>query len=68
MNMGTARIANIGPRGRQRRMGFGIVILVLTALAAVALYQVHAQRIWRVALFLPFWMGALGVFQAVGNT
>jgi hypothetical protein len=49
-------------------MGFGIVILVLAALAAVALFQVHAPRIWRVALFLPFWLGALGVFQAAGNT
>jgi hypothetical protein len=49
-------------------MGFGIVILVLAALATVALFQAHAPRIWRVALFLPFWMGALGVFQAVGDT
>ena len=61
-------IANIGPRGRRRRMGFGIVILVLGGLAAVALSQAHAPRLWRVMLFLPFWVGALGVFQAVGNT
>jgi hypothetical protein len=68
MNAATPCIPNIGPRGRRRRMGFGIVILVLAALAAVALFQVHAPRIWRVALFLPFWLGALGVFQAAGNT
>jgi len=49
-------------------MGFGIVVLALAAVAAVALYHVHAQRIWRAALFLPYWLGALGVFQAIGNT
>ena len=61
-------IANIGPRGRLRRMGFGIVILVLGGLAAIASLQAHAPRLWRLALFLPFWLGALGVFQAVGST
>jgi len=68
MNPPTPCIANIGPRGRRRRMGFGIAIVVLAAGTAVALHHVHAQRIWRVTLFLPFWVGALGVFQAVGNT
>ena len=68
MDTATACIASIGPRGRRRRMGFGIVILVLGGLAAVALFQAPAQRLWRVALFLPFWLGALGVFQAVGKT
>ena len=68
MNAAATWIANIGPRGRQRRMGFGLVILVLAALAAVALHYVHAGRIWRAALFLPFWIGALGVLQAVGYT
>ena len=68
MNSVTTCIANIGPRGRRRRMGFGIAIAVLAAIAAVWLFRVHAPRIWRVALFLPFWVGALGVFQAIGNT
>ena len=49
-------------------MGFGIVILVLGAIAAVVLLQGHEPRLWRLALFLPFWLGALGVFQAVGST
>ena len=49
-------------------MGFGIAIAVLAAIAALWLFRVHAPRIWRVALFLPFWVGALGVFQAIGNT
>ena len=61
-------IANIGPKGRRRRMGFGLVILVLGGLTASVLFQAHVLRFWRLALFLPFWMGALGVFQAVGST
>lgn len=68
MTAATPCIANIGRRGRRQRMGFGVAIVVLAALAAAALFHVHAPRIWRVALFVPFWVGALGVFQAAGNT
>lgn len=68
MDAATACVANIGLRGRRRRMGFGIVILALGGLAAVALLQGHTPWFWRIALFLPFWVGALGVFQAVGQT
>ena len=68
MDTTTACIANIGPRGRRRRMRFGMVIFALGGLAAVALFQVHWPRFSRVVLFLPFWLGALGVFQAAGKT
>ncbi len=61
-------IANIGPRGRRRRMRVGVVLLVLGGVAAFFLLQSHAPRLWRVALFLPFWVGGLGLFQATGRT
>ena len=49
-------------------MGFGVVVIVLGGLAAAGLSWAGAPRFWRAVLFLPFWMGALGVFQAVGQT
>jgi len=64
----TVCIPNIGPRGRRSRMGFGIVVIVLGGLAAAGLSWASAPRFWRALLFVPFWMGALGVFQAVGQT
>jgi hypothetical protein len=61
-------IANIGPRERRKRMTFGVLLLGLAGLSAVAALLLHAHRLWSVALFLPFWVGALGVFQATGMT
>lgn len=49
-------------------MRIGFVAFALGGIAAVVLLQSHAQWFWRAALFLPFWAGALGVFQATGQT
>ena len=49
-------------------MRVGVVLLVLGGVAAFFLLQSHAPRLWRVALFLPFWVGGLGLFQATGRT
>ena len=35
---------------------------------AIALIFSDLNRWWRIGLFLPFWMGALGLFQAMGKT
>lgn len=61
-------IANIGPRERRRRLGFGLVLLVAGVCVAAVLVGVGAHRLWRLAVFLPFWAGALGVFQAREKT
>ena len=60
--------ANIGPRGQQRRLRLGIVVLVATALLAGVLFGVGAPRAWRLVLFLPLWIAALGIFQARAGT
>ncbi len=35
---------------------------------AVALILAGVEHWWRVGLFVPFWVGALGVFQARAHT
>ena len=49
-------------------MGFGVVLFAFGGLAAAVLLSVHTAWFWSVAVFLPFWAGGLGVFQATGKT
>lgn len=66
--MTTACIVNIGSRERRRRMRFGVVSLVVGAALTAILVSIDASRAWRIASFLPFWAGALGVMQAREKT
>lgn len=43
-------------------------MLAVGVSVALALILIGVPRPWRLTLFLPFWMGALGVFQARANT
>jgi hypothetical protein len=40
----------------------------VAALSAVILFTTGAPKPWRLGLFLPIWLGALGVFQAREKT
>lgn len=62
------KIPNIGPRGQRRRLTFGVVLLGAAVLLGLLLVAVDAARPWRLALFVPLWIGALGVFQALDKT
>lgn len=66
--MTTACIVNIGSRERQRRMRFGVVLLVAGAALTAILVGLDVTRAWRIASFLPFWAGALGIMQAREKT
>jgi|KBSMisStaDraftv2_1062788.scaffolds.fasta_scaffold14548_5 hypothetical protein len=61
-------IPNIGPRGQQRRLTLGLLALGLAAASAFILFTTGAPKPWRLGLFLPIWLGALGVFQAREKT
>jgi hypothetical protein len=61
-------IINIGPHQRRRRMRWGIGAFVLSGILAVFLITTGVPRAARLFLVLPFWTGALGVFQARGKT
>ncbi len=61
-------LLNIGPRERRRRLAGGVVILAAGAGVALALVFAGANRWWRLSVFSPFWLGALGIFQARAGT
>jgi hypothetical protein len=59
---------NIGPKQRQRRLVVGIIGFVLGDAAAALIIGLHAPHVARLAVLLPFWVGAIGVFQARAKT
>jgi len=61
-------IANIGPRGQERRQRVGIMALVAAALLAAVLFGIGAPPGWRLVLFPPLWIAGLGFFQARDKT
>ncbi|HEV8323908.1 MAG TPA: hypothetical protein VG389_19985 [Myxococcota bacterium] len=65
---GEVCLVNIGPRGRRRRMTFGVVGLAAGVALGVALVVLHVHAPWRLAALLPLWIGAYGVFQARAKT
>ncbi len=63
-----ACVMNIGPRERRKRVRFGVVAFALGAAVAAALVILHLPRAYRLLAFLPFAVGAAGVFQARAKT
>jgi hypothetical protein len=60
--------ANIGPRGRRRRMGVGVVGFGISLALGATLIAGGAAPRWRLLLALPLFVAALGYFQARDKT
>jgi len=65
---GAVCIPNIGRRERGRRLTFGVAFLCVGVVLAVLLVGTGARVVWRLPLFLPLWIGALGLLQARDKT
>jgi hypothetical protein len=61
-------VANVTPAGRRRRLALGVALLGVALAAAAVLVALGAPRPLRLALFVPYWIGALGLFQAQTHT
>jgi hypothetical protein len=61
-------IANIGARERAKRRGIGAVMMIFGVCLAAVLVIANVDRLWRLTLFLPFWLGATAVLQARHKT
>ena len=59
---------NIGSSGQHRRYIIGGVALLTGVLLAAGLVIFGAPQGARLLVFVPFAMGALGIFQARGQT
>jgi hypothetical protein len=68
METGPVCSANIGPRGRRKRLVWGIAMFALSLAIAAVLIATGMPREWRILLVLPLWAAALGVFQAAEST
>ncbi len=56
-------VCNIGPAERAKRRQGGYMGIVTSVLLLVVLYYFHAHRAWRLLLFFPVSMGAVGFLQ-----
>jgi len=68
MNVGKAELANIGPKEIRKRFLIGFVLIATGIILAFIFAHAGVSRGWYAVLFLPFWMGALGISQARKKT
>jgi hypothetical protein len=68
MTVGTAELANIGPKEARKRLLMGVAMLAIGVVLAVIFTYAGVSRGWYAVLFLPFWMGTLPVSQARKKT
>jgi hypothetical protein len=64
----TSVCLNIGPAERRKRLVFGMVALGVTLALLVFFIQSGKPRELRLLLFIPWTMGALGIFQVLEST
>lgn len=66
--MDACSIGNLGDKAQNTRLRMGLVGLGSALLLAVLLVQLEVPAIARVALFVPFFLGAYGAFQGLFRT
>ncbi len=56
-------VPNIGTLQRRHRLILGLVAWAVAGAGLAVLLETDAARLWRLALFVPLWAGAIGFFQ-----
>lgn len=59
---------NIGPAEKRKRLVFGVLVLAVTLAVLVVFVTSDQPRALRLVLFVPWALGALGVFQVLEST
>jgi hypothetical protein len=59
---------NLGPRQRKRRLYGGYLGVGVTLVVALLLWALHAPRAWRLVLFVPAALAAIGFIQYRAKT
>lgn len=60
---GEVCIANIGPRARRIRLGFGLLMGSVAFLWFLGALLLPLPRFFALGIFIPAWMSALGILQ-----
>ena len=68
MTVGKTELANIGPKEARKRLLMGVAMLAIGVFLAAIFTHVGVSRWWYSVLFLPFWMGTLGISQTRKKT
>ena len=68
MSEPTVCLINIGPKESRKRLVMGAGALAAGLILAALFILGGVERKWRMILLIPFWMGALGFFQAQRRT
>lgn len=68
MNTAAVCVPNIGPRERRTRIRFGVAFTAIGLVLAAVLLATSVARPWRLVVFAPLWIGAVGIFQAREKT
>jgi hypothetical protein len=63
-----AQTANIGTSERRKRLLFGVAAIVVGLVIAVVLIRIDAPALWRLPLFVLFFVAANGFFQSRDKT
>lgn len=63
-NVYKAGVCNIGPEERAKRRQAGYIGLAVLLVLWVLLVYFHVPRLWRLVLFFPAFMSAIGFIQA----
>jgi hypothetical protein len=61
-------MVNIGPRERRKRLVFGIAALAVSIVISFLFVFTGVRPVFRLPLFIPLFVGALGFFQARDRT
>jgi hypothetical protein len=62
-------VSNLGPVETRKRMMFGAAMLTLGVAATAVVFFLHVRRgAWLLLLFIPFWLGTLGLLQGREST
>jgi len=59
---------NTGPVEQRKRLVMGMAMIGVGIALVAFLSWAPVNRWWGAGLFFPFWMGALGIFQALERT
>jgi hypothetical protein len=63
-----ACVANIGPKGRRRRLEVGLVGMAFSLVATAVVVFGEASPLFAIAVIPLWWVSALGLFQAREQT